>query len=162
MRHFLAIDRSLPTRLVIYFGEDCQLFLIRFTLIGQTVRTVFFQHDRCGWIFLRHKSFQIFLETLINHSGSQRIDRIQGFYLGIRIVHHIQLVHKPGIPECIRILQRLLFRVIDDIAGIQHIQGRTSSQRRHHVFSRLCLLQSTDNPTQLIVQPMVDQLLVTA
>mgnify|MGYP000113885670 CR=1 FL=1 len=112
------------------------------TLIGQTVRTVFFQHVVAVESFLRHKSFQSSWKRL----STQRFSTDRSYS---RLLSR----HPHCPPYQLRLQTRhsrmsygffngLLFGVIDDIAGIQHIQGRTSSQRRHHIFGRLCFCKA--------------------
>ena len=118
----LAIDSGLPSRLIIDFREESHLVCSCFTLIGQLIRTIVGECNRCQRVALRSETCHLIGKTLIDGCGNQRIDAVQRLDFRIGIGDDLNLIHEPGIAKGKRIAQRRLFGIVDDVACIEHVQ----------------------------------------
>ena len=121
----LAVDRGFPTGIV-YLGEYSHTPILALCLIGGGSGCLGGQFH----IGRRVHGSRIaqHLRKLLVHDGVMAwrhlMQRVQ-FLVGV--VHHFQLVHKPGVAVGSRVLKRehVVLVAVDEPAGVQHVQHRT-------------------------------------
>ena len=158
----LAIDRRLPARSVIDLREDRELLRVSLRLIGQPIGAISLERDGRCRVERGREALDLCGEPLINDRLCQRVQRVKSGDLLVGVLHHPQAPDKPGIAIGERVADRRLLRIIDQVAGVQHIQRRASGQRPHDILRPRRVLEGANDRVDLALQTMIDQLLVTA